>query len=92
MEGAAIADCCSAKGIEFSAARVILDSANMALAPELPSVLTMEGHVSSPAASLRALLQRPGLLRELCALRARRCGLADGHSVSLHRELIRGLH
>lgn len=90
MEGAAIADCCSAKGIEFSAARVILDPASTALAPELPAVLTAEGYVSAPAL-VRALVRRPGLLRELFALRSamRTCRRALDH---LHRELIRGLH
>jgi adenosylhomocysteine nucleosidase len=90
MEGAAIADCCSAKGIEFSAARVILDPATTALAADLPAVLTAEGYVSA-SALVRALARRPGLLRELFALRSamRTCRRALGR---LHRELIRELH
>jgi adenosylhomocysteine nucleosidase len=90
MEGAAIADCCAAKGVEFIAARVILDPASTSLAPELPAAMTAEGFVSASAV-VRALGRRPGLLRELLALRAamRACGRALGH---LHRELIRGLH
>jgi adenosylhomocysteine nucleosidase len=89
MEGAAIADCCAAKGVEFIAARVILDLASTSLAPELAAAMTVEGFVSASAV-VRALGRRPGLLRELLALRAamRICARALGH---LHRELIRGL-
>ena len=89
MEAAAIADWCCSKGIEFSAARVILDSADMTLAPELPAILGAEGYASAPRL-LRALVHRPALLRELLAVgsamrtcrRALRC---------LHRDLIAGL-
>jgi adenosylhomocysteine nucleosidase len=90
MEGAAIADCCAARGVEFIAARVILDPASTSLAPELPTVMTAEGFVSISAVA-RALGRRPGLLRELVALRSamQTCRQALDH---LHRELIRGLH
>jgi hypothetical protein len=69
---------------------VILDLATTALAPELPTFLTSRGQVSAPAL-IRALVRRPGLLRELVALRSamRTCGRSLGH---LHRELVRELH
>jgi adenosylhomocysteine nucleosidase len=86
MEAAAIAECCAAKGLEFCAARVILDGASTPLVPELTAIVNVDGRVSAPAL-LRVLARRPGLIRDLLrvgsAMRACRGALAR-----LHRELI----
>jgi adenosylhomocysteine nucleosidase len=89
MEAAVLADLCVARGVEFCAARVILDAANVPLAPELPALTNPDGTVSTPAL-VRALARRPGLLRELLTLRTamHTCRQALGR---LHLELIRGL-
>jgi nucleoside phosphorylase len=89
MEAAALADYCLTKGFEFCAARVILDAADAHLAPELPTLAKPDGTLSTPEL-VRALLRRPGLLRELLALRSAMqiCRRALGR---LHFELVRGL-
>ena len=89
MEATAIADSCATRGVEFCAARVILDVADVSLAPELPALTNPDGTISTPAL-LRALVHRPGLLRELLALRAavQICSRALGR---LHFELVRGV-
>ena len=89
MEAAALADSCLAKSVEFCAARVILDTADVPLAPELPALTNPDGTVCT-SALVRALARRPGLLRELLALRSAMqiCRRALGR---LHFELVRGL-
>jgi adenosylhomocysteine nucleosidase len=89
MEAAALADSCLSKGVEFCAARVILDAADVPLAPELPTLMNPDG-TACTSALLRALVRRPALLRELLALRSamKICKRALGR---LHLELVRGL-
>jgi adenosylhomocysteine nucleosidase len=89
MEAAALADYCLGRGVEFCAARVILDAADVHLAPELPALTNADGTICTSAV-IRALARRPGLLRELLALRSAMliCRRALGR---LHFELVRGL-
>jgi len=89
MEAAALADSCLTKGVEFCAARVILDAADVHLAPELPTLTNPDGTVCAPAV-VRALARRPGLLREFLALRStlQICKRSLGR---LHFQLVRGL-
>jgi adenosylhomocysteine nucleosidase len=89
MEAAGLADSCLSKGVEFCAARVILDAVDVHLALELPTLTNPDGTVCTSAV-VRALARRPGLLRELLALRSgiQICRRALGR---LHFELVRGL-
>jgi len=89
MEAAAIADWAAAVSVPFAAARVILDSAEMPIAPDVAALSTGAGGVS-PRRLLGALIRRPSIVRELLAVAAaaRTCGRALS---DLHRELLRGL-
>lgn len=89
MEGAALAEWAQAAGIEFAAARVILDPVETSLPPEIPGITTDAGSLS-PRLLLRAIGRRPALILELARLAAAtlKCRRA---LAAVHRELIRGL-
>ena len=89
MEAAAIAACAAETGVPFATARVILDSAEMPIAPDVAALSTGAGGVS-PRRLLGALIRRPLIVRELIAVAAaaHTCGRALS---DLHRELLRGL-
>ena len=57
MEGAALAEWAQAAGIEFAAARVILDPVETSLPPEIPGITT--DAVSLSPVLLRAIGRRP---------------------------------
>jgi adenosylhomocysteine nucleosidase len=89
MEGAAIADWTRAAGVEFAAARVILDPAEPSLPAEITLITGGAGRLS-PRSLIRAISRRPALVPELVRLAAAavRCRRA---LITVHRELIRGL-
>jgi len=89
MEGAALAEWARAAGIEFAAARVILDPVDTSLPAEIPGITTDAGS-PSPRLLLRAIGRRPALILELGRLAAAtlKCRRA---LAAIHRELIRGL-
>ena len=89
MEAAAIAEWAAEAGVPFAAARTILDSVEMPIAPDVAALSTGAGGVS-PRRLLGALIRRPLIVRELLAVAvaARTCSRALS---DLHRELLRGL-
>jgi nucleoside phosphorylase len=89
MEGAALAEWTRAAGIEFAAARVILDPVETSLPAEI-SGITTDADRPSPRSLLRAIGRRPALILELARLAAAtlKCRRA---LAAVHRELIRGL-
>ena len=89
MEAAAIAAWAAEAGVPFAAARAILDSVEMPIAPDVAALSTGAGGVS-PRRLLGALIRRPLIVRELLAVAAaaRTCGRALS---DLHGELLRGL-
>ena len=89
MEAAAISGWAVEVGAQFAAARVILDSAEMPIAPDVAALVTAGGGLS-PRRLLGALARRPSVVRELFAIgrAARSCRAALS---ALHRELLRSL-
>ena len=89
MEGAAIAEWASVAGVEFAAARVILDPLEMAVSREIAAATTEDGGISAPRI-LSAVARKPGLVRELAALgaAAAKCRRA---LAAVHRELLQRL-
>lgn len=85
MEGAALAERAAAMGLEFAAARVILDAAATSIPREL---IRASGETGRPSARrlLSAVLRRPALVSELWALG---CSAAACRRVlcAIHREL-----
>jgi adenosylhomocysteine nucleosidase len=89
MEGAAIADWSRAAGIEFAAARAIVDPLEPSLPAEIPLIATEAGRLS-PRRLIRAFVRRPALIPDLVRVGAAtaRCRRA---LAAVHRELIKGL-
>jgi adenosylhomocysteine nucleosidase len=89
MEASAIGEWAMAAGREFAASRVILDPAEMSLAPEIGWMMTPAGSISLRKLVF-AVARKPRLVSELVSLgaAARRCRAA---LASVHRELLRNL-
>jgi len=89
MEGTAIADWSRAAGVEFAAARAILDPLEFSIPAEISLIATNAGRPSLRSL-LRAIGARPALISELARLAAAtmRCRRA---LLLLHRKLINGL-
>ena len=89
MEAAAIGEWAIAAGAEFAACRVILDPAEMSLAPEIGAMMAPGGSLSLRKL-VSALVLKPRLMSQLVALgaAARRCRTA---LAAVHRELLRNL-
>lgn len=89
MEGTAIADWCRAAGIDFAAARTILDPLEPSLPAEISLIATGSGR-PSPRSLIRAIGRRPALLPELIRLAA--AGVKCRRALAaVHRALIKGL-
>jgi len=89
MEGTAIADWSRAAGVEFAAARTILDPLEPSIPAEIPLIVTDSGR-PSPRALIRAIGRRPSLIPELIQLGAAMVRCRRALAV-VHRELIKGL-
>jgi adenosylhomocysteine nucleosidase len=89
MEGTAIADWSRAAGVDFAAARTILDPLEPSLPAEISLIATDSGR-PSPRSLIRAIGRRPALIPELIRLSAAavKCRRA---LAAVHRALIKGL-
>jgi adenosylhomocysteine nucleosidase len=89
MEAGAVAAWAAEIGVPFGAARVILDSLDMPIAPDVAAVTRSDGSVAAGRV-IAAIVRRPSIVRDLAAMgvAARRCA---GALKALHRELFRAL-
>jgi adenosylhomocysteine nucleosidase len=89
MEGAAIADWSRAAGVEFAAARAILDALEPSIPAEISLIATDDGR-PSPRSLIRAIGRRPALIPELLRLAGATVRCRRALAV-VHRQLIKGL-